>query len=856
MFARTAEVDRITELLLSGRGVNLVGGRGSGRSETLKRVRQQLLARDRQVITVRGIGTEVALEALRIGLPATARKNLGSRGAVVGALVDEFERVLGQEPTVILLDDANQLDRASWMVLESIHKATGVPVLATDLRRAAADAPHQSLMAIAHPVVQISLDELGLASIHELLEARLGGPLDPALGSRVHTMSGGTPGIARAVIDSAVSAGLVHRADGVWRGDDALWNDDLIGVFESLVTTYPRPLQEAMEMLAIVGVTDWRSAERLVGQDVLETLEGHGLTRVVVANATAMIAVHPAGVVDYFRNQPLSARRMRLVERVSESLGRIPAEERAEHVEYEWRQLQSASGEVPLRRSVELLVLAQMFTEDFRMRATAAERRWREEPSTRSAADLLLVGLTGRLDQALLDDVIARGRDSMPSDPIAEVELRWLTARALLAQGASLETAREAVLPGIRDGFSANAALQAISEVLDVEMNSAAEVDMDFLRDLAAGDGFGAQVASVALAGALIVRGDGAGALTVIDATPKGERTPLVNTHLEVLRGLALAASGQHLAATRWATSQLELAIADLDRLSLAGHAYVAAIGLTCLSRYQEAADIASVTLRIGARATPLLLAPDRALVMLLWVLSALDGRPSAAEGYAAAAEAVHPRSHALPLSSQAWGQAVSHLIDGQRSRARDDFAALSAELYGRGYAYAGDVAAFLSRVSKLDAASAPDPAGFGSTGGGLFEAYVAARHAAINDDAAGVEQAAESLAALGAAPAAAKYLGQAARLYREAGAGADASRLRTRMLELGGAASGASSARLDSEPLTGREAEIARLIGAGLTNSQIASRLVISVRTVESHINNIRRKTGAADRSELGSLV
>lgn len=408
MFARTSEVERIGRLLLAGKSANVVGGRWSGRSEILRRVRHLLLAQDRQVIVVRGIGTEVALEAMRLALPSAARKNLGPRGAMVGAVVDELERVIHAEQTVVLIDDANHLDRASWVVLESIHKSTGVAMLATDLRRSSDDASRQSLMAIAHPVVQITLDELGLAPIHDLLESRLDGPLDPGLAGRIHTMSGGTPGIALAIIESAASAGLVHRTEGVWRGDNDLWNPDLDGVFESLLNTYPQSLQASVEMLSIVGVTDWRTAERLVGQETLETLEGHGLVRVVVANARAMMAVNPAGIVDYFRNQPLSARRMRLVEAVSESLGAVPAEERAEHIQHEWGQLESAAGQIPMRRSVELPVLAQMFTEDFRMRSAAVERGWRENPSTRSAADVLLLGLTGRMDPHLLADVIAR----------------------------------------------------------------------------------------------------------------------------------------------------------------------------------------------------------------------------------------------------------------------------------------------------------------------------------------------------------------------------------------------------------------------------------------------------------------
>jgi DNA-binding CsgD family transcriptional regulator/tetratricopeptide (TPR) repeat protein len=51
---------------------------------------------------------------------------------------------------------------------------------------------------------------------------------------------------------------------------------------------------------------------------------------------------------------------------------------------------------------------------------------------------------------------------------------------------------------------------------------------------------------------------------------------------------------------------------------------------------------------------------------------------------------------------------------------------------------------------------------------------------------------------------------------------------------------------------VTGREMEVLELVTAGLTNEQIAARLVLSRRTVEKHIAHLRRKTRARDRSEL----
>ena len=50
---------------------------------------------------------------------------------------------------------------------------------------------------------------------------------------------------------------------------------------------------------------------------------------------------------------------------------------------------------------------------------------------------------------------------------------------------------------------------------------------------------------------------------------------------------------------------------------------------------------------------------------------------------------------------------------------------------------------------------------------------------------------------------------------------------------------------------LSEREREVLHLIAGGLTNAQIAERLVISERTVKSHVNNILGKLHVADRTQ-----
>ena len=52
-------------------------------------------------------------------------------------------------------------------------------------------------------------------------------------------------------------------------------------------------------------------------------------------------------------------------------------------------------------------------------------------------------------------------------------------------------------------------------------------------------------------------------------------------------------------------------------------------------------------------------------------------------------------------------------------------------------------------------------------------------------------------------------------------------------------------------DELTPREVEVLQLIAAGLSNSEIADKLVLSNATVKTHINRIFYKTGARDRAQ-----
>ncbi|NUT96949.1 MAG: helix-turn-helix transcriptional regulator, partial [Saccharothrix sp.] len=116
----------------------------------------------------------------------------------------------------------------------------------------------------------------------------------------------------------------------------------------------------------------------------------------------------------------------------------------------------------------------------------------------------------------------------------------------------------------------------------------------------------------------------------------------------------------------------------------------------------------------------------------------------------------------------------------------------------------------------------------------------------------------AEAWERLGDGVAAAETAAQAASLFRTLDRRGSATRAAAvaHRLAVEGLRTPALSEAARPLPLTRREREIATLAATGLSNREIADRLVVSVRTIEGHLYRTGAKLGTTTRAELAAVL
>jgi DNA-binding CsgD family transcriptional regulator len=202
-----------------------------------------------------------------------------------------------------------------------------------------------------------------------------------------------------------------------------------------------------------------------------------------------------------------------------------------------------------------------------------------------------------------------------------------------------------------------------------------------------------------------------------------------------------------------------------------------------------------------------------------------------------------------------AWVEAAEGSVTGAIDRARQA-AALAAEHRQWGY----EANALAAAVRFGDAASSGRLTELSRFVDGPRVAAAAAQAAALAvADGKGLVEASRRFEDMGDLLSAADAAAQAAQCFSDADRVAyleASARVRRLHAACEGAMTPALAAALHPLPLTEREREIVSLAANGLSNREIADRLVVSIRTVEGHLYRAGAKLGTSDRGRFAGLL
>jgi len=872
-------VARLVAAATTGAGAVVSGDRGSGRRTVVAAAADRLAEAGVPVLAV-AAGTEagepeVPLAALRPVLPEAppAVVDAATLAAVGEALVARGARI-GPGRPVVVARDLDTLDGPSTAVLHQLLVAGRVALLGTASDEPA-PAPTASAPAAAPEawwrdlVDRVHLDALDRAPADRLLEALVGGPVDSAGRERMWAFARGHPGRVVAVVEAT-------RAEGTWERSSGLWS--LVGELDDLVDAAvlaevdraPAEVGAALAALALAGRLPIAAAEALGGPAALADAERRGLVvaeddddgRLWCRPASDLVATAARAGLD-------ATTTMARWGRVAEVLAAEPPTDpdvaivRALALAGRSPGPADLAGARPPLAAADVAALvagaeAAYLRSRWDVAATLAERAWREgrggdavrvlaqayaqlgdhdgirrlgaelEGAAVAPEDAVHHAETIAVSQFHLADAagawatFARARAATPPAARSPVDLAESRLRSFAGQqeeaavlarrwagdpDAEVRSEALQVLGSValNEGRFEDAMAtfdQAVAEALSLPDPLPALLGVPYLFRLSACTDLGRL--DEALEGGLAVEPEVA-----------ASNDPTAHGWLALHLGRTALAAGRPVTAARWFGESVN----DLRRVHRPGWLGFPAAGL--VAAHTVAGDLAAAT---EARARWLAI-PAHSVSLFRTEELRLDAVHRAAVGDAAGADAC------------AREAATSAAANGSVPYEAHALHALSR--VGRPTSRA-EAAAGLERLAR----SSDSP---------LFAAHALRARAMADSDVEGLVAVAPAYEAMGARLDAVECWAEVARRPADDRQRAHA---RRRVAELRADGEPLVTPALDgvgSRPvLTAREAEIASLVAAGTSRQDIADHLVVSVRTIDSHLQRVYRKLGVRGREGL----
>ncbi|MGH3855651.1 MAG: LuxR C-terminal-related transcriptional regulator [Pseudonocardiaceae bacterium] len=854
-----AQIGGLTRRREGPAGVVLAGAAGVGKTRL---AREALAAAERRGALTRWAVATASARVLPLGAFAAT---LGVVGPDPARLVRQASEALvagaGQAGVVVGVDDAHLLDELSaTLVHQLVLRRAATVVLTLRTGESAPDAV-TALWKDGH-LPRLELQPLSPDETATLVEARLGGPVDSAAARRLWSITRGNALYLRQLVDGELESSRLHQIAGVWRWSGELeLSPGLVELVSARIGQLPQAQRDVVEVLTFGEPLGVPLLAELTDALAVEQVEARGLIEVYPDGRRLQSRLaHPLyGEVQRARIGTLHARRLR--GQIADVLAATDGRRAGDTLRRAVLMLDSDLPPDPVlltdaaRRATELgdltlavrvaqaavdadggfeprLLLGHALTWSGRQAEAEAERAAlvalaRTDAQRAQAAIPRTLGLawsSGRpIDAEAALDAIA----STISDDAAALDLAGVRSVLDAHLGRTVKAAEAAAgvlaYPQCSPTATGLASWGLTMACGGLGRREGVEEALQRIDARAESFEIGLHQAAVAVSGwvrGLLL----AGLLDRADQVARRYRERCQDTlgPAEVMTSAMCAAvatsRGQVQTAARWCRQ----CIAGTHGVDPGGGSVGGWVGLTgALGMTGEATSARQASGEMTAARHPMLiyLEPEVRLAQA-WV--------TAAEGGV---------SEAVALARQA-----AEVASSQHQPAVEVLALHTAVCFGD-----RTVAEQLAQLAtQVDGPRAP----------------AAAEHAAAltADDGAALHTASVHLEEMGALLLAADAAAQAAAVHTRQGRHGSAHAAATRAHRLAQACEGARTPALVAIvaplPLTHREREIVTLAAGGLSNRQIAQRLVVSVRTVEGHLYHACAKLGASDRTELAALL
>ena len=855
---RDSELD-VIHRALSGvgkySGAVVVGAAGVGKTRLAHEVLARAQASGERTYWI--VGTQSARQLPLGAFTASICDTISDPISDVRRIINSIAMQQRQRRVLIGIDDAHLLDALSAHVVHQLAQAPGTRLVVTV--RAGGDEP-DAITALWKDdlLARLDLQPLSAADTHRIVEATLGGVVDSRSAKRFWKLTGGNALFLRQLLKDQIAAGAIRQVAGVW-----MW-DERVAVSDSIVALVGRQLSRLAPEVALVvdTLSQYEPLAIEVLCDVVQRsdLEAAEKMNLVTVERTGSKLMARLGHPLFGELRRAAASEMYLSRIRGKLTQRLAKDTDADMHATVRRALLALESDLPpdpqlfLQAARFAMTLLDLDLSD--RFATAAA-----DAGVSEAVGLRAVSLAGRGHGAQAEAILAEiGMD----DPDGH---HWATVRAAnLIWNLGRPREASAILEGLaatRESAAQQAERAAVESCVDAVMvrcEAAAEKARAALRSPTLPD-YHAMLASIALTiaqGALGRIGDITEfvAQTIDRATTSFQASPTRFWYGGVY-ARACRLNGRIDECVRSA-NQLSESARDIPGLAYANLAFLQGHAELAQGNVPAAVKLLHEALA-GAEKHSVTTGLRPASCFALAEAHAKLGQPDAANAAITEARRCVPVDYlfmqtGLALASGWALSAGGYLTDaisiaraaGEDARKRNQptYELACAQVMAQW----GDTSGAIRARELADELSCPI-------------ANAVARHteALRADDGEGLLAASADYRALGDRATAADVAAQAAVAFsrnqqrkRSLYAAALAQELAT---DCGGLCTPALRNPI-GQPLTGRQREIIELVAAGLSNKEIAERLVTSVRTVEGHVYRAYQRLGAESREELVKML